>query len=306
MLECLMANALSPIPLSSPETADWLREQREHFDHLVASVEDYAIFMLSLDGTILDWNSGAARLKGYTAEEIVGQNFSRFYSQEDLDRQLPETELVTAYRTGKFVDEGWRLRKDGTRFWAAVTLTTIRATNGEVAGFLKITRDLTERKLAEESLKDSEERFRLLVDSVQDYAIFMLDPEGHVMTWNNGAHRIKQYEDREIIGSHFSIFYPQEDRTINLPAALLMEAMRDGRAEDEGFRVRKDGTRFLANVIITPLYDEKRELRGFAKITRDLTDQRQFEQLRESGKRKDAFLATLAHELRNPLAPILN
>lgn len=295
------------IPLvSSPEAEEWLREQREHFDHLVASVEDYAIFMMSLDGTILDWNSGASRLKGYTAAEIVGQNFSRFYSREDLDRGLPELELRTAHTTGKFVDEAWRYRKDGTRFWAAVTLTAIRAANGEVAGFLKITRDLTERKLAEESLRDSEERMRLLIDSVQDYAIFMLDPEGHVMTWNTGAHRIKQYEEHEIIGSHFSIFYPQEDRTINLPGALLMEALRDGRAEDQGWRVRKDGSRFLANVIITALYDEKRELRGFAKITRDLTGQRQIEQLRESGKRKDAFLATLAHELRNPLAPILN
>lgn len=298
----------SPLPCltSSEEAVNWLTEQRGHFDHLVASVEDYAIFMLSLDGTILDWNAGAARLKGYTASEIIGEHFSRFYSQEDLARHLPELELITAFETGKFTDEGWRFRKDGSRFWAAVTLTSIRAANGEIAGFLKITRDLTERKLAEESLRESEERFRLLIESVQDYAIFMLDPEGHVITWNNGAHRIKQYDEHEIVGSHFSVFYPQEDRTINLPAALLMEAQRDGRAEDEGFRVRKDGTRFLANVIITPLYDEKRELRGFTKITRDLTDQRQIEQLRESGKRKDAFLATLAHELRNPLAPILN
>ncbi|RYD24122.1 MAG: PAS domain S-box protein [Verrucomicrobiaceae bacterium] len=301
-----MPNPPSPLPVSSPETVEWLREQREPFDHLVASVEDYAIFMMSLDGTILDWNAGAARLKGYTAGEIVGQNFSRFYSPEDLDRHLPEQELQTAYTTGKFTDEGWRYRKDGSRFWAAVTLTAIRATNGEIAGFLKITRDLTERKLAEESLHESEERFRLLVDNVGDYAIFMLDPEGHVMTWNTGAHRIKQYDEHEIIGSHFSVFYPLEDRTINLPGALLMEALRDGRAEDQGWRVRKDGSRFLANVIITALYDEKRELRGFAKITRDLTGQRQIEQLRESGKRKDAFLATLAHELRNPLAPILN
>lgn len=301
---------MSPTPhprlTGSQEAENWLKEQRGHFDHLVSSVEDYAIFMLSLDGTILDWNAGAARLKGYAADEIIGEHFSRFYRQEDLARHLPELELITAFEKGKFTDEGWRLRKDGTRFWAAVTLTSIRAVNGEIAGFLKITRDLTERKLAEESLRESEERFRLLIDSVQDYAIFMLDPEGHVMTWNNGAHRIKQYQDHEIVGSHFSIFYPQEDRTINLPGALLKEALRDGRAEDEGFRMRKDGTRFLANVIITPLYDEKRELRGFAKITRDLTNQRQIEQLRESGKRKDAFLATLAHELRNPLAPILN
>jgi len=290
----------------SQEAADWLKEQRGHFDHLVASVEDYAIFMMSVDGTILDWNTGASRLKGYSAAEIVGENFSRFYSAEDLARNLPGHELQTAFETGKFMDEGWRFRKDGSRFWAAVTITSIRATNGDVAGFLKITRDLTERKLAQESLSASEERLRLLIESVQDYAIFLLDPEGHVISWNSGAHRIKQYQELEIIGAHFSLFYPPESLAIGLPAALLKNALRDGRVEDEGWRLRKDGSRFWANVIITALYDEKKELRGFAKITRDLTGQRQIELLRESGKRKDAFLATLAHELRNPLAPMLS
>lgn len=290
---------------TSQEAVEWLKEQRTHFDYLVSSVEDYAIFMMSVDGTILDWNTGAARLKGYAAEEIVGQNFSRFYSPEDLERHLPEHELHTAYETGKFTDEGWRYRKDGSRFWAAVTLTAVRSPHGDIAGFLKITRDLTERKLAEESLRQSEERFRLLVEGVQDYAIFLLDTEGHVMSWNSGARRIKQYEEKEIIGKHFSIFYPEEARTIGIPATLLAEAVREGRAEDEGWRVRKDGSRFWGNVIITALYGQKHEVVGFTKITRDLTGRRQIELLRESGKRKDAFLATLAHELRNPLAPIL-
>ena len=295
----------APHPLPDNEISEWLRDRRGHFDQLVASVEDYAIFMMSPDGIILDWNRGAERLKGYTAAEIVGRHFSTFYSQEDRDSKFPDQELEIASATGRFAIEGWRYRKDGTRFWASVTITAIRSESSKVEGFLKITRDLTERRTAEELLRRSEERFRLLLETVQDYAIFTLDPEGHVMSWNTGAHRIKQYQEKEILGRHFSLFYPPEAIAIGLPAALLGKALKDGRAEDEGWRLRKDGTRFWANVIITALYDDGGELRGFSKITRDLTDRRQIEHLRETGRRKDAFLATLAHELRNPLAPML-
>ncbi|MCW1915510.1 PAS domain S-box protein [Luteolibacter sp. GHJ8] len=294
-------------PLAFPDTAisPWLKDRKGHFDQLVASVEDYAIFMMNPEGIILDWNRGAERLKGYTAAEIVGHHFSRFYSEEQQASRYPQNELEVATRDGRFAEEGWRIRKDGTRFWASVTITAIRSEMGEIEGFLKITRDLTERKLAEENLHQSEERFRLLLESVQDYAIFMLDPEGHVMSWNQGARRIKQYEAGEIVGKHFSIFYPPETLAIDLPQTLLRRAVRDGRAEDEGWRVRKDGTRFWGNVVITALYDPSQELRGFAKITRDLSERRHIEQLQEAGKRKDTFLATLAHELRNPLAPLL-
>ncbi len=298
-------SAAAPPQLPDKDVSEWLRDRRGHFDQLVSAVEDYAIFLLSREGHILDWNRGAESLKGYAAEEAAGRHFSIFYSEEDRAADLPGEELAVATATGRFAAEGWRYRKDGSRFWASVTITAIRSESGAVEGFLKITRDLTERREAEEKLRESEERFRLLLESVRDYAIFTLDPEGHVTSWNNGARSIKQYEDGEILGKHFSIFYPPEALAIDLPSSLLARALKDGRVEDEGWRVRKDGNRFWGNVVITALYDPTGELRGFAKITRDLTDRKQVEQLRESGKRKDAFLATLAHELRNPLAPIL-
>lgn len=281
------------------------QESHLHFEQLVAFVEDYAIFKLNREGIIQDWNLGAERIKLYKASEIVGRHFSCFYSEEDRAAKLPERELAIASETGRFVDEGWRLRKDGTRFWASVVLTAIRGASGEVIGFLKITRDLTERMKVTEELRRSEERFRLLVEGVLDYAIFMIDPEGHVMSWNEGARRIKGYEQEEIIGQHISKFYPEEARAIQMPESLMRKALRDGRSEGEGWRVRKDGTRFWANVVLTAVHDHKGELRGFAKITRDLTDRKEVELLQESDRKKDAFLAMLAHELRNPLAPML-
>lgn len=271
---------------------------------MVGGVLDYAVFVMSRDGLILDWNVGAAELKGYTADEIVGRHFSSFYSEQDKAAKLPQHELEIAASEGRFAAEAWRYRKDGTRFWASVTITAIRSDTG-VEGFLKITRDLTDQQIATEALRQSEERFRLLIECVTDYAIFMLDTQGHVMSWNNGARRIKGYEAQEIIGQHFSRFYPEEARAAGVPERLLKKAATEGSAEDEGWRVRKDGTRFWGNVLITAVHDDSGVHRGFVKITRDLTDRRNREQLEKTSKRKDTFLATLAHELRNPLAPML-
>jgi PAS domain S-box-containing protein len=285
--------------------SDWLQSRRANFDE-VESVEDYAIVTLSPAGIVLDWNRGAERLKGYRPDQIVGRHFSRFYCAEDIELGLPQLELDAAAREGRFSEEGWRLRMDGSRIWASVTLTALReGSDGELAGFLKITRDLTERHARIEELRQSEERFRLMIESVTDYAIFMLDPGGHVASWNNGAKRIKGYTTEEILGRHFSVFYPAEAIAADLPATLLAAAREDGRVENAGWRVRKDGTRFWGQVTITALYDEGKVLRGFAKITRDLTLNRNIDQLRKAGRKKDTFLATLAHELRNPLAPVL-
>ena len=282
---------------------------------LVESVRDYAIFALDPTGRILSWNAGAERIKGYSAGEIIGQHFSIFYGPEDLATGKPDMELRVAERDGRIEDEGWRLRKDGTRFWASVVITALRGPNGELVGFAKVTRDLTTRRRAEDALRASEERFRVLVQSVKDYGIFMLDPSGRVVSWNEGARRIKGYEAEEILGQHFSIFYPPEVAASGHPDHELQIARREGRYEEEGWRVRKDGTRFWANVIITALFGEGGNLIGFAKVTRDLTerrlaqqrevdDARRLAEAEASNRAKTGFLAAMSHELRTPLNAI--
>src|SRR5688500_7659359 len=168
------------------------------YRRLVEQAKDYAVFVLDPAGNIATWNLGAERIKGYAPDDIIGKHFSVFYTREAVDAGWPAHELKAAAAEGRFEDEGWRVRKDGSRFWASVVITALRDDNGKLLGFSKITRDLTERKLYEESLRQSEERFRLLVEGVVDYAIFMLDPEGLVTSWNNGAQRLKQYTREEI------------------------------------------------------------------------------------------------------------
>jgi PAS domain S-box-containing protein len=245
---------------------------------LVDTVQDYAIFMLDPQGRVATWNAGAEKLKGYKASEIIGRHFSTFYPAEDCRAHKPENELAIAEREGRVEDEGWRIRKDGTRFWANVVITALRNPDGTLVGFAKITRDLTERKATEEELRRAEERFHHLVDAATDYAIFMLDLGGRVATWNEGARRIKGYEASEIIGRHFSVFYTPEDRASGKPSRVLETLKREGRFEDERWRVRKDGTRFWANVVITALRDAQGDITGFVKITRDLTARRDAEE----------------------------
>ena len=287
----------------------------ELYQLLVESVRDYAIFALDPKGVILSWNAGAERIKGYSAEEIIGRHFSIFYTAEDLAARKPETELLVAEREGRVEDEGWRIRKDGSRFWASVVITALRDPDGRLVGFAKVTRDLTARRKWEEALRESEERFRVLVRSVKDYGIFMLDPEGRVASWNEGARRIEGYEAEEILGKHFSTFYPPDVAASGHPARELEIARRDGRYEEEGWRIRKDGSRFWASVVITPLFAEHGDLIGYAKVTRDLTerrlaqqrevdDARRLAEVEASNRAKTGFLAAMSHELRTPLNAI--
>ena len=282
---------------------------------LVDAIIDYAIFMLDTDGYVSSWNTGAQRSKGYLEEEILGEHFSRFYLPEDREAGLPDRALATAASEGRFENEGWRVRKDGSHFWAHVIIDAIRDPSGQLLGYAKITRDLSERKMAETELHRSEEQFRLLVQGVTDYAIYMLNPDGTVASWNLGAQRIKGYQPEEIIGRHFSSFYTDEDRADNLPKQALEVAARVGRFEKEGWRVRKDGTRFWANVIIDAIRDHDGRLLGFAKITRDITEKMEAQRALDE-TRQDLFQAQkmeavgqltggMAHDFNNLLMAVL-
>ena len=285
------------------------------FKLLVQSIVDYAIYMLDPDGRVTSWNAGAERIKGFAAEEITGQHFSRFYTDEDRAAGVPHTALETARTQGKYEAEGWRVRKDGSRFWASVVIDAIKTDDGQLVGFAKITRDMTDKKVAQEALLDAERHFRILVQGVTDYAIYMLDPEGHVTSWNAGAQRIKGYAPDEIVGSHFSRFYTPEDSDGGVPGTALKTARSNGRYEAEGWRMRKDGTRFWASVVIDAIHDDAGQLIGFAKITRDMTEKRET-QLRLEESREQLFRSQkmealgqltggLAHDFNNLLTAIL-
>lgn len=302
----------------------------DRFSLLVDSVKDYAIFLLDPAGYILSWNKGAERIKGYTSKEAIGKHFSMFYTTDDIIKNHPNKELELAIKNGTYEEEGWRVRKNGTTFWANVVITPLKDKEGSHVGFAKVTRDLTERREAELKLKESEERLRQMFEGIKDYSLITLDPKGNVTSWNEGARRIKGYEAKEILGKSFKNFYSQQDVQMGKCDYELKEAAETGRFEDEGWRIRKDGTKFWANVLITAMRDTKGNLIGFSKVTRDITDRKRADdllkmaytnlenrveertnelskankELEDAVKSRDEFLSIASHELRTPLTPL--
>ena len=288
--------------------------EEQRFRLLVSSVTDYAIYMIDSSGRVATWNPGAERFKGYKADEIIGQHFSRFFRPEDAAADLPARALRIAAREGRFEAEGWRVRKDGSHFWAHVVLDPIRDDDGKLLGFAKITRDITDKRDKEQALWESEQRFRMLVHGVRDYAIYMLDTEGRVSNWNAGAQAIKGYSADEIVGQHFSRFYTEEERATGEPKRALKTALTEGKYEREAWRVRKDGSLFWASVLIDPVFDDSGKHIGFAKITRDITqkkhDQDELEQTREALAQAQKLQALgeltggIAHDFNNLMTVI--
>jgi PAS domain S-box-containing protein len=288
------------------DPAEAIGSDAADFRRAVDAVTDFAFFLLDPNGIIRSWNAGAVQLSGYPREEAIGRHASLWYPQAPGLAATIDAELQTARDAERSESEGWRQRKDGSRFRVQEVTVPLYDDQDGLRGYARTAIDLTRLQQQNDTLRLSEERFRLLVEGVHDYAIFMLDPGGHVVSWNSGAKKNKGYNASEILGKHFSVFYPEDKVQSGWPAEELRRALAAGQFEDEGWRIRKDGSRFWANVLITPLYDASGRHRGFAKVTRDMTDQRRIRALEDEGRRITRFLALLGHELRGPLAPIAN
>lgn len=310
-----------------------LAETEERLRLLVESVTDYAIYMLDPEGRVVTWNLGAERSKGYKSEEVLGREFSMFFLPEDAEAGLPAQELATAARDGRFEVEAWRRRKNGTKFWALVTLTAIHGPKGELRGFAKVTRDMTVQKRAAEALRGLNaqlQQYRIMVENIDEYAIYSLDAKGKITSWNPGAQMASGFAPEEVLGRHFSIFYLPEDARAGRADRDLAEAARTGRYEADYWRTIKDGSKVWSSGVLTAVRDDAGQLTGYVRVARDITKQKQWEEsqeqraadledrvadrtrqlestvaeLRRKNDEVEAFVYIVSHDLRAPLVNV--
>src|SRR5689334_2034393 len=262
------------------------------FRQMIDSITEYAVIRLELDGTVASWHPGGERLTGYAAEEIVGRPVSTLSASQD-GCAIEEQGLAAARHEGRFETEGWRVRKDGERFWGREFLTPIRSPAGELLGYVLVVQDVTDRRQAEQVLQAMEK----MLDAITDYEVIQLDTDGLICSWNPGAQRLKQYTRDEVLGRHMSMFYTEDDARDGLAEREMATAARAGRYEGEGWRVRKDGSVFWANIILAPIRDALGDLVGYVKVARDLTERREQEQL--MSRQRDEIL-----ELSTPVIQV--
>jgi len=320
IIQGLYDNLVANLVSLRREAEHGLRASERRFRQVVEAAPN-AMVMVDHAGKITMVNTQAERLFGYARDELVGQPVEmlvpeRFRGHHPGLRQTffadPKPRMMGAGR------DLYGARKDGSEFPVEIGLNPIETDEGMMV--LSAIVDITQRKAAEQALSDSERRYGVLVDGVTDYAIYMIDPNGIVTNWNRGAERIKGYSTEEIVGRNFSCFYTEEDRAANLPQRALEIAAREGRHEVEALRVRKDGSRFWANVVVDALRNESGQLIGFAKITRDITERRRAARELEGARLKilqeefaranrlmqmGELTASIAHEVNQPIAAVV-
>jgi PAS domain S-box-containing protein len=308
----------APKPVGEDLADDSATVLAQHLERFRTVFDQGAIGMatMTLTGTVVRVNAALAGLTGADEAALIGRHYFDLTGTAP-DEALREALTRVAGGGADVAEVEHALPVGGSTIRVRSTVTVVRDPDGRPLYLFAQAENVTSQRRIMDELRASEERFRLLVEGVIDYAIFMLDPGGHVTTWNAGAERMKGYRAEEILGRHFRVFYPEEARELRHPEYELEVAVRDGRYEEEGWRVRKDGTHFWANVVISALFDQDRTLVGFAKVTRDVTERRRAEKSREraagelasaigrlqaANEQTSDFLAIVAHELRSPIA----